>query len=297
MNLTKKLITTCLVGFAAVFTGCITDGNDDEVSITNFALSATSAAGGQTVHISGSVKSDVAVTGMDVAITKDGSDAKSSFTVAQDAVPSATSFDIGKDEDVSISVTANANAMAGEYQITLTVNAGGTSTSKSATLTITGNSGTPVTESSISMGAQGHATLGSSLDADEMEVMLVAAARSASASIDLIFVSALNGTEARLYAPAEAKTDGFTLVNNWATTNATQFYKTSLTAAQYDAITTQEEIDDLWDDSKVLSPGELAVSGAMVVIVKTDQGKISLIKVESVSSQNTEAVLTAKGTK
>jgi hypothetical protein len=296
----KALFTTTLLLSGLILSGCLTDGNDDEVTISDFNLSATTvnvSTGAQSVDIMGKVSASENITLITIDVMDSaGTAVTAGFDKKITANTDKDKLDLTDDSKASITVAQT--VPSGKYTIKVTVNAGTVSNSKSIVLTVTGGTagttGTVVTDVTVTLGAQG-ATEGSSLDLDGIVVYTSANAKTNSDKIDLVFNSAVDGTVARIMSPAEAKTDGFTLVATWATTNSTKFYK--LSGTTFESVTTQEAIDALWSDASALSPAQLDLTGETVVIAKSNMNKTVLLKFNAPSSQTTTATVVVKGTK
>lgn len=130
----------------------------------------------------------------------------------------------------------------------------------------------------LTVGADENTTYGSSIDLDVPKVMLAAEARNASAGVDLIYVYSFSADEDVLGTPAWGDESDFSFVSDWATYNDTKFYKTTETA--FENVTTKAELEDLWQETLAIDPS-VPVDTDDVVIAKTDQGTLALIKIVS----------------
>ncbi len=91
------------------------------------------------------------------------------------------------------------------------------------------------TDSVLTVGAQGHLTLGTAVDLDNRRVLLSAAANVAQDSIDVLF--AHHGSAFVLIAPRTAKDSGISVANNYDITKVqyTQFVKVDAEPANWEA--------------------------------------------------------------
>ncbi len=135
------------------------------------------------------------------------------------------------------------------------------------------------TYTAILMGAQGNATYGSFLDADEGDVYLIAQAEAHSELIDVVYYYGSTNL-ATLTAPDDVTVNGgagnLSLCVDFTTKNETRFTSSSLTAAEFDDIDSGAEIASLsgFSESKIT---DLAVDD--VIAFETEGGKKGLIKV------------------
>jgi hypothetical protein len=132
-----------------------------------------------------------------------------------------------------------------------------------------------LTETSLSVGADQNATLGSSIDLDVPAVLLSTAARNSAAQVDLVYAHSSAFDSDKLGSPLWAK-DNVTFVTGWAVYNETKFYKPAGTS--YESVTTTDQLKNLWDVSKATA-SSIDVVANDVIIAKTDVGTIVLIKI------------------
>jgi len=147
------------------------------------------------------------------------------------------------------------------------------------------NSGNPITTYSAKlMGAQSNATDGSFMDAETGTVYLSAAAATNQSLVDLVYYYG-STNYATLCAPSDPTVGGGTgnlsLCASWTTLNATTLSTTTITSAEFDAMT---------DDAGFLSStGSKVTSLAVgdVIAFETADGKSGLIKVSALTTGST----------
>lgn len=133
-----------------------------------------------------------------------------------------------------------------------------------------------LTETSLSVGADQNAALGSSIDLDVPAILLATAARNSAAQVDLVYAHSNAMSSDKLGSPWWAQQNNFSFVTGWAVYNQTKFYKPAGTS--YESVTTPDQLISLWDVSKATASSIDVVAGD-VIIAKTDAGTIVLIKI------------------
>lgn len=273
----KKLVTLLFVGALIVmWNGCTEDGplggSTITITITSIGVVQVGGAAGEVV---GEIESDAELTAVTMKVLDSAdNDVSTNFTV------SFTSAYVGEKkvklkDDMSTTITAKAGTAGGTYKLQITATAGSIEGIQSKTFTVTGG-GTPVTTATIQAGANSNATIGSSIDLDEPKVMLTAEANQNVSKIDICY--AYSGTDAveKLFSPHHAKLSGYTFASAWANPNQIKFYKTTLTPAQYNAITTKEQLALQWTDPGIAGTS-IACAKDDVFIALTEQGAIVLM--------------------
>lgn len=292
----KSLFTAGLLALG--LTGCLTS-NDDEITFDDVKLenaSLTIPSSEVSTKILGEISSGEAISSIDFMVTKDGAAVPSTEVKVTSTAPGsdADSWDLGDIEEGNAKVVVSSSAKSGDYKITIKVTAGDITGEKTLNLTLTG--GTTVAtlvEKTLVMGAQ-DAAQGSAADLDSFVVYTSSSAKTHAAHIDIYFQSGSSGTKATLLSPAEAKADGYDLIESWTVHNATKFVEVT---APWASLNTQAAIDAAYTASASTAGSQLELSGGEVIIVKTEKDNHVAIKVESVSSQTRTAVLTIKGYK
>lgn len=112
----------------------------------------------------------------------------------------------------------------------------GESSSVSFTVTVTSAGKTVQTRSNISMGGQTNSVLGSFFNYTTQQTMFLVAANADPASVDFIYYSGSTNLQT-FSAPDDAQvTQIFQSISGWSVKNNTRFRRTTLTAADFDAI-------------------------------------------------------------
>lgn len=272
----KGLAVVSCVGMVFFSLGCFDDPVSDEDSVVIQITSFATMTPGATKQIQGTIEASPAIdeAAITIALTKDGADASTHFeTPTLNDIEAAEDIDL--ETDLGLKITPKTTIPSGTYVLSISATAGTANSSDNVTFTVT-NTGTPVTIANVIAGANQNATYGSSIDLDEPKVMLKAEADANVSKIDVCY--AFSGTDnvEKLFSPHHAKASGYTFAADWATPNQTKFYKTTLTPAQYDAITTKEELALQWTE-----PGSPATSITCalndVFIAKTEQNALVLL--------------------
>ncbi len=131
-------------------------------------------------------------------------------------------------------------------------------------------------EAMLSVGAQGHASLGTAVDLDNKTVMLSAAANAALGTIDVLF--AYSGAEFKLITPIAAKAAGdIGVAANYVSADlkVTEFVKVSAKPLDSEAAA-KAFTDGTKSTSMKIAEGDMFV-------VKTGMGKIVYLKIKSIA--------------
>lgn len=137
-------------------------------------------------------------------------------------------------------------------------------------------------ETTVSVGAQGHATLGTAVDLDTKTVMLSAAANAAQGTIDVLF--AYSGSAFKLMSPIAAKAAGDVgVAANYTSADlkVTEFVKVSAKPADSEAAAKA-----FTDGTKMTSA---TVAALDKFVVKTGMGKIVYLSVTSIAGTEKNA--------
>jgi len=143
---------------------------------------------------------------------------------------------------------------------------------------------------SVTLGNQNSATLGSSLNLNDMSVNLLADARANSANIDLIYVVDGNGASF-IGAPSSDDINAQLKVDDWTTRNATMLRATNFSVADFSGMSDSKEL--LAEvTSSAATANILEVSGGYVFFVKpvSTGGRYCLIKVNSIGVDNSISI-------
>lgn len=130
-------------------------------------------------------------------------------------------------------------------------------------------------DSTLSVGAQAHATLGTAVDLDTRRVLLSAAANQAQDSLDVLF--AFHGGSFVLIAPRTAKDSGISVANNYDTAKVkyTQFVKVATEPANWEAGVAA------FDSGAKVSYAPIAAND--IFVVKTTENNYVLVTIASVT--------------
>ena len=262
---------------ALALAGCLQESNEPEKKGIEFSgfpssVSATPSSPGK---ISGTITSGNALDSVIVVLTD-----PSGTPEARNKLAAAGKTEYAVD---AMGFTFASSSCNGTYRAEFTAYAGSASKSQSVDIALSGakncsgGSGTPLAVSSLSLGAQDNATLGSSIDLDVPKVLLASAARAAAADVDLVYAYSFADDDDRLWSPNSAK-DNVDFMDNWSVYNTTKFHKVS--GVSFNDVTTAEELAALWKPASAVSTS-LAVDSGDLVIAQTDKGKLVLIHVQS----------------
>jgi len=270
----KKMLTASVTAFSLFVIGCGTTDPEDATAPT-----ITGPVKIDTLKAGTPVNAIIEITAKDT-VTFSGriTTAAGVVSTAITATPALTKNDI-KEKKVTYTLTSSATTPAGAYYLEISATSAGLTSTVKFDLVVPGAAGTPVTTAEIIAGANKHATAGSSIDLDAGVAYLSAAAATNLASIDLCYAHTASAGD-KLGTPTWAKLSGYDFAVNWANPPTTmKFYKTALTAAQFDAITTKEAIP-AFVDANATAESAVTVAGD-VFIVKTTAGAICLLKIAS----------------
>ena len=283
----KFAVAALAISVSLSLIGCglldLTESKSADISVSVPSTLQKGTRTGVTGEIS--APDEIASVEITVQTSSGTSVSKSQIEVEYPTISGVKSFKF-KDE---VYIKVASSAQAGDYKLVVSVtDINNSNTTLSFNFTVGGGStGTQVVEGTFTLGAHDHATAGSSVDLDNGQVMLAAAARAANSGVDIVYTYSSKVSSPVLMTPVYAKNEsGITAFAEWVNPNNTKFHKVNVV---YFDITTKEEIEALFDASKVVSDGRLQVSAGDVVVVKTDEGAYVLVEIVTVSSD-------AKGT-
>ncbi len=165
----------------------------------------------------------------------------------------------------------------------------GNSTTKSITLNRT-SAPKAVRKIDITLGNQKAASVGSTLNMEDMSVNLLAAARTNSEMMDLIYVVDDNGSS-YLGAPSSDDVDALLTTSDWTTRNKTEIRVTNITVGQFGSMTDSKELLAEYNSSEATTQYAEIKSGDIVFVNPVSaNGKFALIKINSIGLDNTMAV-------
>lgn len=284
----KFAVAALAISVSLSLIGCGLLGPLEELTTPKVELEMpTSIQKGAFAQISGNIKASEEITSVVIkVVTSSGTSVpESQIKIEYPSILGVKSFDFKGENRIRLNISNS--APNGNYKLKVTVTANTTIDAYFDFSVGGGSTGTPVVKGSIELGAHGHETEGSSVDLDNGQVMLAAAARAANSGVDIVYTYSSKVSSPVLMTPVYAKNEsGIIAFAEWVNPNNTKFHKVNV---DYDNITTKEEIEALFDASKVVSDGRLKVSAGDVVVVKTDEGAYVLVEIVTVSSD-------AKGT-
>ena len=131
---------------------------------------------------------------------------------------------------------------------------------------------------------------------DEPVAWLSAEAAGNVAEIDLVYAYSNTDAVEKLFSPAHAKVSGYTFASGWESPNGTKFYKVlAYGATEFNAVTTAEEILELWNEPSAEGTSIAAAQGD-VFIAETNQDAIVLLLIhaQAAGSAGSITIKTAK---
>lgn len=278
----KFAVAALAISVSLSLIGCglldLTESKSADISVSVPSTLQKDTRTGVTGEIS--APDEIAAVEITVQTSSGTSVSKSQIEVEYPTISGVKSFKF-KDE---VYIKVASSAQAGDYKLVVSVtDINNSNTTLSFNFTVGGGStGTQVVEGTFTLGEHDHPTVGSSVDLDNGQVMLAAAARAANSGVDIVYTYSSKVSSPVLMTPVYAKNEsGIIAFAEWVNPNNTKFHKVNV---DYDDITTKEEIEALFDASKVVSDGRLKVSAGDVVVVKTDEGAYVLVEIETVSS-------------
>lgn len=163
----------------------------------------------------------------------------------------------------------------------------GESSSVTFTVTVTATPKNVQTRANISMGGQTNSTIGSFFDYSIQRVLLLGEANADPKEVDFIYYSgATNGLT--FAAPDNSDvTQIFSNISSWTTRNNTRFRKTTLTAADFDAITDgtpSTKIDSEATSGAFGSDAKQLKVGDIIVFITAGGQDFGLLKVTAITA-------------
>jgi hypothetical protein len=229
-----------------------------------------------TTAITGKITADENITGVQYSILNSSGAVATGVTVTGPSVSGDKSYEF-KGQVLTIAV--GATAAAGTYKLQLVVTAGPVATLAFAFEVngTTGPVGTPVTTAEVIAGANSNTAYGSSIDLDLGVAWKMADAATNVPKIDLCYAYAGVAGSEKLGTATWAKASLFDFAKNWESPTSVKFYKQVMTSAQFDAITTKEQIPAFVETLATAASYEVAAGD--VFLVKTTENVIALIRI------------------
>jgi hypothetical protein len=217
-----------------------------------------------------------------------------STTVLDTNVPSAYSKQFGVTKTFVVPTTTPYGSV-----ITVTVKVideAGQSAQSNFTLTVANLS--DINEYlNVTIGAQGNLTLGSAFASDSGKVYFAADAKKWQTRIDLFYIfDGSQGNAHSICAPNDGVLAAVSpgLVSGWTSKNATKFKLTTMTTAEFDAITDSDQIKQKWTTA---SGSESSIAPTLddgsklqqsYVLFKTVKTKYGVIQITSITETTTQ---------
>lgn len=277
----KRLLSLSGVGLLVVMlNGCGDKGpTSNPVSSITISIDGIGLVviGGAAGHVTGTIESDSVITGvtMKVLTAADG-DVSSDFSISFTPGYSGKSV-VDLATDLHTTVAAKSTVAAATYKLEITATAGSETNSRSREFTVKdGNSGTPVTIDSVTMGSFANTTVGSSIDLDDGSVYLPADACTAGSGTDLVGTYSSDFAKMRIFTPVYARDSSkIGAFSGWKQPAATNIVRVSGTA--FSAITTVGQLFALYSAGTPQIAWSCATGD--VFIVKTDLNRYAAIEI------------------
>jgi hypothetical protein len=267
-----KRLNLFLVGLAAltmtmVFTSCEEESTSaPSVNFTNGVNEATTDKSPYT--ITGTITSEVGLkTVRLLKVTTDGEDQIELIEKFDDKNSYAFQFDVTVSEDMTVKVEATDK----DNQVT----------SRNFVITYTGGAAGISEFSAVLMGAQNNTTNGSTASLETGTVYKISGdeAKTNSDKVDIVYYYGTK--EAALYAPSQTDIQAVSAfqISTWATKNATKLGISTLTSAEFDAISSVSGITSAGSSTLDVVPNLKAND---VISFETASGKKGVFKVSSI---------------
>jgi len=254
---------------------------------------------GQNKAVTGTITSDTIISKVEYTIEdKDGNAVTTGITTQAQTINTKSSINLKDDATLVIQTTSA--AVAGDYKLVITVTSGAAEQTQKVDFSVTGGSTGGLTTDTVTLGNTQNTTAGT-IDLDNGSTFKATEVTSSNVGdIDLCYA---NGSGAdRFYVPEAAKfgtTDnktikttaaGFTFTNDWPTSGYSATVRiNTITAAQFDATTSQTAAAALWSASNAVVFAPVNAVGDCF-LVKTSKDAYVLIKVLSLTAGITGTV-------
>jgi len=290
-NLRSLFIVALAVVSAFTFNSCTTEDEPNPGPTLNFLGDAGFTAGDVTLPGGSSFKvgivgsHDVKIDKMEIRVSYDGG---TELVPANCTMCDSTIND--KDVRVDFEGTTRTTPGTETWSFTL-IDKDGLSTSKSIKITTT-VAPKPIQFNDLTLGNQDNATLGSSYSLSSFLIYLLAEAKTNSELIDFIYVTDDADGEVLCAPTSSYATDILPSVGTWTTKNDTKLRKTTITAAQFDAMTDSGlMLQELANNSGAsASVNNMNATDVYVVDPVSTGSRPALIKIVSVGSDNSIAL-------
>lgn len=163
----------------------------------------------------------------------------------------------------------------------------GETSSVTFTVTVTATPKNVQTRPNITMGGQTNSTIGSFFNYSSQTVLLLGQANGTPADVDFVYFSGATNKES-FAAPDDSQvTQIFSSISSWSTRNNTRFRKTTLTAAEFDAIadgTPSTKIDAEATSGSFFSIVNQLKVGDVIVFITAGGQEFGLLKVTAITA-------------
>ncbi len=281
---TVGLLALLVMGLS--FTGCdLFSSENESPSIEGFGLvnqsSGATLEANQQYTLTGMVKDDNAIDKIEVTIDGDA------LSISQN-YKGEKKWDYDKDANEQ-SITIPADLAAGDHTLKITVtDEDGSEVSSSFSFKTEGTMVTKdISEHTLTAGSNGNANHGSSIDLDAGMAYKMADAASKVSDLDICYAYSGVASQDKLFSP-DGVSD-FDFANGWSNPSNTKFAKLSISKAEFDAIQTKAEINELWSGVTANSDSKEAKQGD-VFIVETTEGAKALLYINAQTSGKTGTI-------
>lgn len=190
-----------------------------------------------------------------------------------------------KTKNFSMDIPYTVGSIPGTEKVSVSVYmSNGTVTTKSILITVNQAPQQVQSRTNAEMGAQNNATYGSFWSFTNFQALLTADANNAPESIDMIYYYGATN-KATFASPNDAQvTQVFANVSNWATRNASKFRKTTLSSADFDAITVSTELDTEVAAGGTLTAATQLAVGDVVLFITAGNKTYGLLRINAIPS-------------
>lgn len=259
----KTLFTTALLVSASMLTGCLTDGNDDEVDVKNFGLSASEvnvSSGPAQVSLKGDIDASKNITSAVITVLD------SSKITDKSSLFEITPITLGEKIDLSTGkVTAKTTTPSGTYQVKLTIKAGSVENSKTTKLVVSGGS----SASSLT---------------EKVDQKIYHAFSPRKGAYDLVAGDTVSSSANASTDIQDLSTAGSALTGSVKSETTTMFVKSN--SFDY-AAATSTSIKTAYDAGSPVSA--ITVATGDILLAKLRNGNYAVIKITEVNTTSTEA--------
>ncbi|MFT5511805.1 MAG: hypothetical protein ACI8SE_000198 [Bacteroidia bacterium] len=285
-NFKFKMFIALITVSAVTFNSCTTEDPEAKKPQLNFLAGDDykstdgDIVSGSDFKVGLSASHDSKIETLEITVTLDGSTPVAPLNCTLcDTTFNETSFTI----DFTNTVQNKPGTETWNFTI---VDKDGNSTTKSITFNRTALP-KAIRKIDVTLGNQNSANVGSALNMTDMSVNLLAAARAASAMMDLIYV--VDGTGSSYFgAPSSDDVNTYLKTSDWTTRNASKIRQTNITVGQFSNMSDSKELLAEFTSSAATTQwAELKSGDVLFVNPVSASGKFALVKVSSIGLDNT----------